>query len=233
MESLEGKSIGQIVTEDYRAARILQEYKLDFCCNGERSIDAACQSVGADINEVIGAIKSATENGCPENAYNDWSLGRLADHIVDQHHTFTREEISEIQVLAHKVAKSHSSEHPELKKMEHEFMYLSMELTSHLNKEERNLFPFIKKLASGDIEGANDFRKQSEFDPIRMLGHEHTEAIERLAKIRTLSNGYTLPAEACNRHQELYNRLIAFEQDMHKHIHLENNILFPQSDNLI
>ncbi|HET6528256.1 MAG TPA: iron-sulfur cluster repair di-iron protein [Balneolaceae bacterium] len=229
MNSLENQSIGQIVAEDYRTAQIFHNHKLDFCCGGTKTVAEACEQNEINPQEVLKELTALGNDGTQEDNYNTWSLDFLTDYIINNHHQFTRSKLPEIGFYAKKVAKVHGGRHPELIKIHQEFEKLSAEMMEHMDKEEKILFPYIKKLVSGGISEADKFKVGSASDPIEMMEHEHDEAGASLAKIRELSNDFTLPEDACSTYTILFQNLEAFEKDMHKHVHLENNILFPKS----
>jgi len=229
MNPLENISIGQIVAEDYRAAEIFNRYNLDFCRDGSKTIIEACEQPEQDANAVLKELVALGETDMRVDKYNRWPLDLLTDYIIDNHHEYTKRKVREIQTHAHKAVRVHGKTHPELDKIENAFVLLSIQLTNHMNKEERSLFPYIKKLAAGDLEAARAFRKESEFDPVKMLEHDHDEVGTKLAEIRELSDNYTPPKDACTTCRILFKNLEAFEHDMRKHIHLENNILFPKT----
>jgi regulator of cell morphogenesis and NO signaling len=229
MENLKDKQIGQVVAEDYRTAQVFREFKMDFCCGGTKSIENACIERNVDLHEVITALEGLGKDGTRDDNYNNWSLDFLVDYIINNHHQFTRNKLPEISFYAQKVATVHGSRHPELIEIHKEFEKLSEEMMSHMDKEEAVLFPFIKKLVSGDINQTDKFKVGSAANPIAMMEHEHDEAGESLAKIRELSDDFTLPEDACATYRVLFESLEGFEKEMHKHVHLENNILFPKA----
>lgn len=232
MTETNNQTIGQIVANDYRAAQVFRSHKLDFCCGGNRTVEEACAKKGIDPNEVyqgLDALIQNTETG--QDNYKAWSPEFLVDYIINNHHEFTRSKLPEIGAYAHKVAKVHGGRHPELKEIYREFAALQSELMSHLEKEEQVLFPYIKQLAEADDNGRNPeaphFGEVS--NPIAMMEFEHDEAGGRMKKIRELSDNFTLPQDACTTYRILFQNLEAFERDLHKHVHLENNILFPKA----
>ncbi|WP_445665835.1 iron-sulfur cluster repair di-iron protein [Fodinibius sp. AD559] len=225
------RTIGQIVKDDYRTAQVFQEYGLDFCCGGNRTIEEACGNKEINPSEVIQALDQLNNAGSKENNYDQWSLDFLVDYIVNNHHEFTRNKLPEIGKYAKKVAEVHGDRHEELNEIYYEFTMLHTEIFNHLDKEERILFPYIKQLVEAEKKGTKP--EKPEFgeaaNPIAMMEEEHDEAGTSMAKISRLSNNFTPPEDACTTYRLLYENLEGFEKDLHKHIHLENNILFPKA----
>ncbi len=226
------RTIGNLVAEDYRKARVFQKYGIDFCCGGERVLSLACQKKNIDSKVVISEL--AKLDNCsiaPDENYNQWEPDMLTDHIVKTHHTFVRNKIPEINTYSTKVARVHGERHPEVVEIAFIFDMLSNELSEHLEKEENMLFPYINYLARTKINGMPSEKPVfgSVENPIHMMETEHDEAGKELAKIDELSNHYIPPEDACTTFRILYQNLKAFEEDLHKHIHLENNILFPKA----
>jgi len=225
------RTIGQLVKDDYRTAQVFQQNGLDFCCGGNRTIEEACASKDVNHSEIVQALNQIRNNGTKEDNYNQWSLDFLVDYIINNHHEFTRNKLPEIGKYAKKVAKVHGERHEELNEIYYEFTKLHTEIFNHLDKEERILFPYIKQLVEAEKKGlqpeAPEFGEAA--NPIAMMEEEHDEAGTSMAKIRRLSKDFTPPADACTTYRLLYQNLEGFEKDLHKHVHLENNILFPKA----
>jgi regulator of cell morphogenesis and NO signaling len=225
------RTIGQLVKDDYRTAQVFQQHGLDFCCGGRRTIQEACESQDVNAGDILQALNQITSNGTKEDNYDQWSLDFLVDYIINNHHEFTRSKLPEIGRYAKKVAEVHGERHPELNKIYYEFTMLHTEIFNHLDKEERILFPYIKQLVEAEKKGTKP--EKPEFgevaNPIAMMEEEHDEAGTSMAKIRRLSNNFTPPEDACTTYRLLYENLEGFEKDLHKHVHLENNILFPKA----
>jgi regulator of cell morphogenesis and NO signaling len=232
MKDLGTSKIGELVAEDYRKAGVFKKYGLDFCCGGGKSIHEACEKKGINEAELIEAIRAldAQPKGSQQN-FKDWEADFLADYIVNIHHVYVRENIPLILQFAQKAAKVHGHAHPELIEIEKRFRMLSDELSDHMQKEEMILFPYVKKLSqSGKMDEPFKFPSfGTVVNPIGMMEHEHVIAGELLEQIRELSNAFTPPEYACNTWKVLYAHLADFENDLHTHIHLENNILFPKA----
>jgi len=225
------RTIGQLVKDDYRTAQVFQQNGLDFCCGGNRTIEEACVSKDVNTDDIVRALNQVRNNGTKEDNYDQWSLDFLVDYIVNNHHEFTRNKLPEIGKYAKKVAKVHGDRHDELNEIYYEFTMLHTEIFNHLDKEERILFPYIKQLVEAEKKGvkpeAPEFGEAA--NPIAMMEDEHDEAGTSMAKIRRLSNNFTPPEDACTTYRLLYQNLEGFEKDLHKHVHLENNILFPKA----
>jgi regulator of cell morphogenesis and NO signaling len=231
MNTVKERTVGQIVADDYRAAQVFRNYRLDFCCGGNLTIEEACEKKNVDANEVHTALQDlADENGNEDN-YDQWSLDFLVDYIVNNHHQFSRRKLPEINAYAKKVANVHGQRHPELIEIYYEFTKLHSEMINHLDKEEELLFPYIKEMV--EAEQNNGIPEQPDYisaaNPVSMMEDEHDEAGEAIAKIRKLSNDFTPPEDACTTYRLLFENLEGFEKDLHKHVHLENNILFPKA----
>lgn len=232
MNELLSKTLAQIVNTNHEAASVFEKYHLDFCCNGNRSLEQACAENKLVAGEVIADLQNNTAgNNCsvPIN-YNNLSLSQLADHIVTTHHRYVKKEVEPILGYLQKIASKHGSRHPELLKVLELFTAVKEEMELHMGKEENVLFPRIKEaeqiLAEGKELLINRNYLQS---PISMMEQEHDHAGAMLAEIRKLTNNYTPPEDACTTYRLSFVVLKAFELDLHTHVHLENNILFPKA----
>lgn len=224
-------TIRQIVADDYRAAAVFQKHGLDFCCGGNRPVADACQEKGIDARAVTSDLAAALAPASDQPRVNTWELDFLADYIVNNHHAYVRSAIETTGAHARKVATVHGERHPETVEIAARFDEIAAEMTSHMAKEERMLFPYIKALAVAAREGTPAPRAPfgSVANPIRMMEAEHQSAGDTMAAIRRLSGGYAPPEDACTTYQVTYQELEAFEADLHRHVHLENNILFPRA----
>ncbi|HEX7190977.1 MAG TPA: iron-sulfur cluster repair di-iron protein, partial [Thermoanaerobaculia bacterium] len=199
--------------------------KIDYCCHGNQSVTDACARAGVSVNELLTAIggdRTIEEDG----KWRSEPLGALTKYIVDTHHVFTRDIIETIRLLANKVATRHGGNHPEVIAVNAFAQALCDELIPHMFKEENILFPYIESMENGENR-ASCFGTVA--NPIRMMMLEHENAGELLTKLRSTTNDYTLPPDACLSFRALYERLVDLEQDLHVHIHLENNLLFPRA----
>nr|WP_121271179.1 iron-sulfur cluster repair di-iron protein [Pedobacter schmidteae] len=226
------ETIGEMVTKDYRKAQVFKSFGIDFCCGGKKTVAEVCEKKGIDLAAVEEALVLPSDEAySSENDHQKWDIGFLADYIVNTHHRYVKDNTTFITELANKVARVHGAEHPETIKIAALFSEVACELMLHLRKEEQILFPFIKELA--DIENNGGILKESPFgkvsNPIQLMESEHEHAGAALQEIRDLTQNFTLPADACNSYMILYKKLDEYENDLHRHVHLENNILFPKA----
>lgn len=224
--------IGQLVAEDYRLASVFTRHGIDFCCNGQRSLQEACDTQQIDLSMLIQELQSAhlTEIDTQED-YDSWPLDELSDYIIDRHHHYVNRRIQEILPYLHKIVQVHGSQHPELIEVHRLFLETAGELSQHMKKEELILFPFIRKMTLAQNEGTPlpPTMFGSVNNPIAMMHHDHDAEGERFRQISALTQQYTPPADACSTYRTTFSLLREFEQDLHRHIHLENNILFPKA----
>lgn len=216
------------------ATRIFEEFGIDYCCGGSRSLTDACQAAQVSVEEVLSSLEQAQSSAQANEQAIDWQtapLTALASYIVDKHHVFTKQELTRLEQLLAKVYSVHGQNHPELLRLQALFQTLSQELTPHMLKEEQVLFPYINRLeeALSEKRAVPPPFFGTVRNPVRMMMLEHETAGEVLSEMRAASNNYTVPQDACISYQTLYEALAAFEEDLHQHIHLENNILFPRA----
>jgi regulator of cell morphogenesis and NO signaling len=231
MENIRNKSVGEIVKLDFRAADVFSSYGIDFCCGGKISVAEACANTKTDESLVISALeKMQNQTGSSVHDFDSWNIGFLADYIQNTHHQYVSKAIPQILPLAQKVADVHGEHHSEVIRINELFQDLAEELLSHMQKEEQILFPYIKKLVVDALAGncADGACFGTIAGPISDMEQEHENAGVILKDMFRLSNGYTTPEDACNTFRVLYGKLKEFEDDLHRHIHLENNILFPK-----
>ncbi|HYW72392.1 MAG TPA: iron-sulfur cluster repair di-iron protein [Pyrinomonadaceae bacterium] len=217
-----------------QSTRIFEKFKIDYCCGGATPLVEACANAGVDFEELERMIEEAATAGQQGQATNDFqqtTLPELIDHIVTTHHCFTRDEMARLQPLFDKVVSVHGENHPELRQANTLFKQLCADLTPHMFKEEQILFPYIVQLAK-----AASHKMPAPLapfgtvnNPVRMMMMEHDLAGEIVRELRATTNDYTVPPDVCISYKTLYEALAAFEQDLHQHIHLENNILFPRA----
>ncbi len=228
MKNTANNIIGNLVADDYRTAAVFKKYGIDFCCQGNRTVKEACEKKSIDTEKVLAdleAIQQQANDHTPD--YNAWSLDRLADHIQTRHHAYVEAAIGVLKPYIDKICKVHGDRHPELFEVQHEFNESAGELTAHMKKEEFILFPYIKKMVKSGTTGNPHFGTAQ--NPIAMMMKEHDTEGERFRKISTLTDAYIPPADACSTYRVTFALLKEFEEDLHLHIHLENNILFPRS----
>jgi regulator of cell morphogenesis and NO signaling len=225
---LEAATLGDIASRDHRAVAILDRYGLDYCCGGLRTLAEGCRQKGVDVDRVVSEIDALDPR---HNAMPEESPAALVDHIVAQHHTYIRTMMPLIHQHLAKVVARHGSRHPELGDIAMRFDTLAGHLRLHMLKEEQVLFPHITALALAvdhDTQAPPDIFGTVQ-NPIRMMEIEHQEAGDGMSVIRALSHGYSAPDDACNTYRLVFQELEAFEKDLHRHVHLENNVLFPQA----
>jgi regulator of cell morphogenesis and NO signaling len=233
MQTIMEKTVREIALDNPASMPVFESLGIDYCCGGGRRLSDACRSAGIEVDHLLRLIDRAERDAnAPVSA--DWRekpLAALITHIEDRHHAFVRQEIPRIEALLIKVCGKHGAAHPELQQIDPLFRAMGQELSTHLFKEEHVLFPYIERMEKASANGAA--RPQACFDsvtrPIANMMAEHDDAGVLLAKIRELSGGYLPPSGACPTFHALYRALEAFERDLHQHVHLENNVLFPRA----
>jgi len=221
------KTVGEIAAENPSSVRVFEKYGIDYCCGGKVSLDEACQARGIAAAQVQTDLEQAA--AAKPGQDRDWSaapLPLLIDHIVGTHHVFLKTELPRLRLLLGKVLAAHGSSLAPLVRI---FDGLHAELDAHLAKEEMVLFPMIKNMGSGRPAASHC---GSVNNPIAVMEHEHDNAGRALEGMRQVTHDYTLPANACNTYRALFSGLQELEADLHRHIHLENNILFPRAAQL-
>ncbi|GAA3575318.1 iron-sulfur cluster repair di-iron protein [Snuella lapsa] len=226
------KQIGQFVAEDYRTAAIFSSYGIDFCCKGHRTIEEVCEKKGIDSDELLDKLSSIINASVNESIdYKSWPLDLLTQYIEKKHHRYVEEKVPVLRQFLDKLCRVHGERHRELLEINALFIASSKELAAHMKKEELILFPFVKKMVQATLDHnpiqAPQFGTVE--NPITMMMQEHDNEGERFRKIAELTNNYTPPVDACNTYRVTFAMLDEFEKDLHLHIHLENNILFPKA----
>ncbi|TWI83090.1 regulator of cell morphogenesis and NO signaling [Lacibacter cauensis] len=235
MQTIAERTVAELVTEDYRTADVFKKYGIDFCCGGKVTVSDICRKKNISYNELAEQLYNIG-NAVPDNNtnFNEWQLDKLAQYIVEKHHSYVANNIAVVRQYAHKVAQVHGGHRPEVVAIARLFDEVAEELTHHLQKEELILFPYVAQLAAAARNkvtiAAPHFGTVD--NPIRMMEAEHEDAGNHFHEIGVLSDNYNPPAEACNTYRVLYAKLKEFEDDLHTHIHLENNILFPKAKQL-
>lgn len=228
------QTVRQLATEIPNATRVFEKLGIDYCCGGAKTLEAACVQAKIPVEEVLQSLK---DGSAPVPAPGDApdaqqaALATLASHIVATHHAYVKQEIPRLEKLLTKVVAVHGRNHPELAEAQQVFAGLAGELTSHMMKEEMVLFPCITELEHAFHAGKRAPRTLfgTMNNPVRMMELEHESAGNALKQLRSLTADYTPPADACFSYRTLFTALHAFETDMHRHVHLENNILFPRA----
>lgn len=235
MNLTEDVKVGQIVAKDFRTASIFNKYGIDFCCNGGISLESACNKKGIRFELLLDEIQKtmiSTEKEVID--YKSWPLDKLINHIETIHHQYVRTKIPVILQFLTKICSVHGDRHPELYKISEIFKESARDLNAHMFKEETILFPIIKKMCAAEKQANESFHQQfgTVHNPIQMMMQEHATEGDRFEEISNLSQNYNIPDDGCTTYKVVFEMLKDFEQDLHLHIHLENNILFPAAVSL-
>lgn len=227
----ENNTVAEVVTNNIKTADIFKKHGIDFCCGGGVSIKKACEKNNVVFSDLEKELSNVNNKVSIANNYDSWKLDFLVDHIENIHHKYVEENTSIVLQYAAKVAKVHGHHYVEVVRINDLFIEVTNELTTHMKKEELILFPFIKQLIKAEEKGekVNLPHFGTVNNPIAMMEDEHENAGDIFKEIKKLSNNFTPPEGACNTFKALYSKLEEFEQDLHQHIHLENNILFPKA----
>lgn len=228
----ESMTVKDIVLQNYKAVEVMEKYGIDFCCKGKKEINAALEEKQIDRDRFFNELNNVYLTKPASNErFEKWDLVFLYQYIVNNHHAYVKEAIPRILAHTNKVASRHGEKYPFLYEVNSLFEKVANELTSHMDKEEKILFPLVKYII--DCKKFNEKPKNNGYGtikaPITKMEQEHDSAGELLYKIRELTSNYTLPKDACTTFYITYQELDEFEKDLHKHVHLENNILFPQA----
>jgi regulator of cell morphogenesis and NO signaling len=228
------KTVREVALENPASTRVFEQLGIDYCCGGKRSLREACQIANVKLDQVLSSLEEARQAMSVKEMKRDWqaeSLASLIEHIQSTHHKYTREETVRLGRLLEKVCSVHGKSHPELLEVRETFQSLAQELNAHLMKEELILFPYILRMEAAAA--GNAPIAQAPFgsvqNPVSMMEHEHDAAGNALRAMNEATHGYVAPADACFSYQTLYKAMAEFEADLHEHIHLENNILFPRA----
>jgi regulator of cell morphogenesis and NO signaling len=228
------KTVRELALENPSATRVFEKLGIDYCCRGNRSLEEACRTANLKVDQVLESLANADQAGLAAQDDRDWQTEPIAEliaHIQQTHHSYTRQEITRLGPVFEKVCSVHGKNHPELLQIRDTFQALAQELSAHLMKEEMILFPYILRMETAAA--GNEPLARAPFgsvqNPVSMMEHEHDSAGKALRAMSRESNEYSAPPDACVSYQTLYKALAAFEADLHRHIHLENNILFPRA----
>ena len=228
------KTVRDVALELPQAMRVFEKLKIDYCCGGDKPLGEACATAGVEVASLEQMLAEAGQTLIADSSSHDFqktTLNELIKHILDKHHVYTKEEMVRLEALIAKVIAAHGENHPELQQMGVLFQHVCADLKPHMFKEEQILFPYIIEMERSTVE--NSPPPFAPFgtvnNPVRMMMMEHDTVGELLRQLRALSANYSVPADGCFSYQTLYRALEAFEQDLHEHIHLENNILFPRA----
>ena len=232
MEINRNSNIGQIVAENYKAAAVFKKHGIDFCCNGNRTIERATGKKEGGPDQLIRELQEAVaekNNGGID--FKSFPLDLLADYIEKTHHRYVEQKIGEITPFLRKIVQVHGMNHPELMEVERLFLASAGDLSAHLKKEELMLFPYIRSLVKAQLSGGSkpEHVIGTAAAYIAEMEKEHDAEGERFRTISALTDHYTPPEDACSTYRVTFSMLEEFEEDLHRHIHLENNILFPKA----
>ncbi|MEI6595475.1 MAG: iron-sulfur cluster repair di-iron protein [Bacteroidota bacterium] len=231
MKDLKEKNVGEIVADDYRTSDIFKSHGIDFCCGGKKSLQKVCEEKHVDLDQITNELLNIKTVSSTTHQFDTWKLDFLSDYIINTHHSYVEREMMVIYEYAKKVSSVHGHHYTEMVEVAEIFYDVAKELVAHMRKEEMILFPYIKELAKA-LENKTTIAKpgfMSVENPILAMINEHETVGEMLHKIDSLTHNYTPPEDACNTFRVLLAKLNEFENDLHTHIHLENNILFPKA----
>jgi regulator of cell morphogenesis and NO signaling len=227
------QTVREIVQQHPAAVPVFEALGIDYCCGGSKSLEDACRKRNVPLGEVLANLASALvpRPGKEDAQWMTSSLGELADHIVQQHHSYARRELGRLNALSEKVLLRHGNKYPELAQIRDRVNAMASEVLTHMLKEEQVLFPRLNTIEEAARNGTNPGPafSGSLINPIRHMMEDHDDTGELLRSLRSLSYDYQSPEGACMSHQALYRGLAELERDLHQHIHLENNILFPRA----
>jgi regulator of cell morphogenesis and NO signaling len=224
------RKVGRIVADDFRTARVFSAHGIDFCCKGGISLQEACETRGLNSLEIVEELKRVVSQPAATD-YQSLDPETLIEHIEQVHHSYVENSIPLLKGYLSKLCQVHGGRHPELHAIQREFFEAADALTLHMKKEELILFPYVKAMFHALRDGYP--LSQAHFghveNPIHMMEHEHATEGERFERIRQLTDNYMPPADACQTYRVTFAMLQEFQNDLHTHIHLENNLLFPKA----
>lgn len=232
MEITKDQQVGSVVKENYKTAQVFKNLGIDFCCGGKKSIEKACLENNVELEQALQSLQKVVagpDEDMPD--FDSYGLDALTDHIIENHHSYVRDNLPVLYEYLMKINSVHGSRHPELEPVLNLFMQSAQGLLSHMQKEEQILFPYVKEMAKtkakgGKVESPGFGAVEN---PISLMIDEHETEGGRFAEIAKLTNNYMPPQDACNTYRVAFHKLREFENDLHLHVHLENNILFPKA----
>lgn len=221
------RTLASLVEETPAYARTFESLGLDYCCDGDRTLAAACSQAGLDVDDIRTRLSEARDSDDVDDY--DWEgIAELADHVISAHHDYLREELPALGSLVEKVNRVHGENHPELQDVEAEFRDLAAEMHDHIDEEEQELFPVVGRLDRGESLGDEEAARLRE--AVRTFEEDHAATADRLDRIAELTDGYAVPEDACPSYRSMLDRLERLERDTHMHVHKENNVLFPRAE---
>ncbi len=225
------KSVRELALQYPQGTRVFEKLGIDYCCGGHKSLQEACAERNIGVDDVLGALEAQAGESASAEDWQSAPLTELIGHILAKHHAYVKSEVPRLEQLLAKVCSVHGQNHPELHAIRSTFAGLGQELSMHLMKEENILFPYIAQMEEAVGQGQSPRRPMfgTVKNPVQMMVMEHDSAGDALRSIRAASSNFTAPEDACISYRTLYSALKEFESDLHQHIHLENNILFPRA----
>lgn len=232
MKVTERTPVGDIVAKHPRAAHVFEKHRIDYCCGGDRPLGDACEAAGVSGQAVLAEVRQTVLEPSPDRDWTSATLAELVAHIVSAHHAYLHAELPVLDDRLQKVLAVHGARHgTTLEPLSHAFAGLRLELEPHLDKEEQVLFPAIVRAeqAAHDPKGVRDGVASRLRRPIAVMEQEHESAGRALNVMRGVTIDYSVPEDGCATYRALFDGLVRLEADLHRHIHLENNILFPRA----
>jgi regulator of cell morphogenesis and NO signaling len=230
------QTVASVVIQFPSAITLLEGLKIDYCCGGHKTLKDACDKAGVSAEKVIRSLEDISAMPSQGQNWNEKPLTELVNFLLEKHHAYTREQLALLDKLSEKVARVHGQNHSEILEVRELFQEMAEDLEHHLLKEEQVAFPYLLALDKSQKGGSAEnlffpfevFQRQ----PQRVLMADHEEVGEQLRGLRRLTNGFKAPEDACVTYQALYKAFLEIEEDLHRHIHLENNVLFPMAEKL-
>lgn len=223
-------TVGSIVKQDIRAAKIFNNYNLDFCCDGDKTLELICKESNVSLGDVMRELRELEEGGRVDSPdFDSMKLDDLTLYIENVHHRYTADSVSFIKLGLEKLVRVHSVSHPEVVVVKRIFDDMAGHLTVHMKKEELMLFPFVRKLARFGEEAIKRTAFETVTEPIRAMMSDHDHEGEKLRELERLTDNFKVPNDGCETFSATYSALEELKMDLHVHIHLENNILFPKA----
>lgn len=232
---MQKKSVGQVVSENFQTSKVFERFGIDFCCGGNVTVSEAARKAGVSLADLLAALEKAnSEPRARGENFASWDLAFLTDYIENTHHVYLRETTDQLRAYADKIANVHGTHHPEVIEIAKIFGNVATSMSAHLKEEEDVLFPLMRRISAAQKKGAAPSSEDQSAmrKSLRTLEADHNEIGEAVHKIRDLSKKYSIPADVCPTFETTYRMLHEFEEDLHKHVHLENNILFPRAATL-